>query len=617
MAKERQMGHRGALLMAGSLAALAASMPARAQPPPAPSAALPAPVSAPAALPGVPLAGNPPSREAQLEERLRRMEQANDQLLRRLDALSKQYDDVSRKLSEPPAPERAAPRVDSTVAGVDAGDAGRAGSYERYRGASPVGPEGTIGRGTPSSRYYRPGEETVGIGGGGRIPSFRFAPPSTVRTGGDTTRGGGPGRGPEGTIGRRGTEGESRAVKVTVGNGLRFDTEDEEFQLQFHDLTQTEYRGFPGVGDQSPLKSQFFIPRQRWYFTGRATKNVEFYTVINRGYSSLDLLDAFLNLNFDPRIQFRLGRTKTPTSYEYYMIAEGDLIAPERSLYIGNLAGNRQNGWMAHGVVFDKRAEYAIGAFNGPRRSFQDFNSDKDLYLFYNMRPWQNSESLKALNYLNIGGAANFGNENNPLQPNGFSTANDQTSNATNIAGLSPVFFQFNNNVMESGYRAHWSGWLAWYYKSFNVLAEYDGGFQNYALTSTPGNRTSVPFEGWFVTGYYFLTGEQIKRRVDVQPLADFAIRNGRITGPGAVEVFSRFSALDVGGDVFRAGFADPNLWSNHAYAIDTGLNWYWNRYTKIYIDWQHSVFGNPVYNGSGALRSTTNLFWLRFQLFF
>ncbi len=452
-------------------------------------------------------------------------------------------------------------------------------------------------------------------GGGAGSNAPLYAPSDTVRSGGDTTRGGGPGRGAEGTIGRRGTEGESRPIKTSFGNGLRFDSDDGEFQLQFHDLTQSELRNFPGAGNQSPLRTQFFIPRQRWYFTGRATKNIEFYTVINRGYGSLDLLDAFININFDKRIMFRAGRFKTPTSYEYYQIAEGDLIAPERSLMIGNLAGNRQNGFMFHGVIQNTAAEWAIGVFNGPRRSFQDFNSDKDLFFFYNDRPWQNSD-WTALKYLNIGGAFNFGTENNPLQPNAFSTANDQTSSAAVVSTLSPVYFQFNNNVVEKGWRQGWSAWLAWYYKSFNILAEYDGLIEDYATTGSQ-HSTLVPIDGFFVTAYYFITGEQITRRVDVKPRRNFAIQKGKITGPGAVEVFGRISTMDIGSDVFTAGLADRNLWTNHAYAVDAGVNWYWNQYLKIYLDYQYSAFGNPVYNGPHAFANHFNLPWLRFQLFF
>ncbi len=571
-----------------------------AQPPPA--------VPPPRSLESVPVPSPAATREAQLETRLRRMEEANQRLLQQFDALSKKYDDMSKRVSGGPATGAARGTTTSAAMSTTADDFS---AYEIYPGGSPIGPEGTIGRGT-SGRYRRMGE-----GGAGGEVTYSFAPPSPVRTGGDTTRGGGPARGPEGTIGRRGTEGESRPVRVTVGNGLRFDTNDDEFQLQFHDLTQAELRNFPGLGDQSPLKTQFFIPRQRWYFTGRATKNLEFYTVINRGYGSLDLLDAFLNFNYDSRLQFRIGRTKTPTSYEYYQIAEGDLIAPERSLFIGNYAGNRQDGAMFHGVILDKRAEWALGVFNGPRRSFGDTNNDKDLYLFYNMRPFQNTD-IKALKIFNIGGAFNFGNERNPTQPQILATANDQTTgqNDVVIESLSPTFFAFNNNVVESGPRAQWSGWIAWYWNSFNILAEYDGGFQDYA-TSFNGPRTRVPLEGFSITPYYFITGERITRRVDIKPDNDFGFKNGRLTGLGAIEVYSRYSYMNIGQNVFAAGLSDPNLWSNQAYTVDTGFNWYLNRYTKIYFDWQHAVYGNAVYNGPNELRKTSNLFWIRFQLFF
>jgi phosphate-selective porin OprO/OprP len=134
---------------------------------------------------------------------------------------------------------------------------------------------------------------------------------------------------------------------------------------------------------------------------------------------------------------------------------------------------------------------------------------------------------------------------------------------------------------------------------------------------TTKSPRVHVPLEGFSTTVYYFITGEQITRRVDVAPLRDFAFKNGAITGPGAVEIFGRYSVLNIGNDVFTGGLADPNLWSNQAYAIDTGLNWYLNRYTKIYMDWQHAVFGNLVFNGPEHFIRKTNLLWLRFQLFF
>ncbi len=562
----------------------------------------------------------PPSLPSSLEERLRQIEMRHAETERiqneRYEALLKEFKTVQKQLQgmQPAA------AVTAAVAATAANAANGGGAWGPQPPAASNRPEhepyGVLGRDTGREEQPAQGGGVDGTDGP-RVGVDPYSTTDPIKSAGDTTRGGGPGRGSQGTIGRRGKEGESRPIMTTIGNGLRFESEDGEFQLQFHDLTQAELRNFPGAGDQSPLKTQFFIPRQRWYFTGRATKNVEFYTVINRGYGALDLLDAFINFNFDPRFQFRAGRTKTPTSYEYYQIAEGDLIAPERSLFIGNLAGNRQDGFMAHGVILDKSAEYAIGVFNGPRRSFGDANNDKDLYLFYNMRPFQNTE-LTGLKYFNIGGAYNFGNEHNVTQPSLLTTANDQTSASNNavVESLSPTFFQFNNNIVENGWRSQWAAWIAWYYKSFNILAEYDGANQDYSPGFT-GKRTMVPYEGFSITPYYFLTGEQITRRVDVQPDRDFRIKDGKITGPGAFEVYSRFAALNVGSDVFTAGLADHNLWSNHAYTVDTGFNWYLNRYTKIYFDWQYSAFGTPVYNGPRAFSNHFNLLWLRFQLFF
>ena len=531
------------------------------------------------------------------EARLRRMEEVNNRLLRQLETLSKQYDDLSKRVGDPAVRPAEAQVPGGTSDGKDGAN-----------DAAGTGAQGTIGRGTDNTGT--PG--TGGAAGGTAVPASDGKNVTSNRA-----------RGAQGTVGRVREEAKPRSIKTALNNGLRFTSDDDEFQLIFHDLTQVEYRSFPGLGGHSVLKDGFFIPRQRYYFTGRVTKNVEFYTDLNRGYGSIDLLDAFLTFNFDPNIQLRVGRTKTPTSYEYYQIAEGDLIAPERSLFTGNYSGNRQEGAMLLGQLFDKRAEYAVGVFNGPRRSFQDFNADKDLFAFFNFRPFQANENLSALKYFNVGGEYDFGNELNPLQPSSLRTANDQSTAASGavLNILSPSFLTFNNNVNENGFRDHYSAWIAWYYKSFNLLAQYDGGLQNYS-TGSNSSRVAVPLNGYFVQAYYFLTGEQISRRVDIKPLKNFGFKNGKLQGLGAIEVHSRFSALNLGQNVFTGGLADPNIWSANAYTVDTGLNWYLNQYTKIYFDWQYAGFGDSVFNGTAAngqtrLTRSTNLLWLRFQLFF
>ena len=411
----------------------------------------------------------------------------------------------------------------------------------------------------------------------------------------------------------------SRPARVAFGEGLEFTSDDGEFRLQFHNLTQAEYRGFP-ARDQGVLQSQFFVPRERWYFTGDLTKYVGFYTVINRSYGSLDLLDAFISLRLDDRLGLRIGRMKTPYLYEYFSIAEGDLFAPERSLFGANLALNRQIGAMLRGDIFKGRLTYAMGLFNGPRNSFGDFNSAKDLIGYVNARPFLEFEGLEALKYFNIGGSfdAGYQSNNNTPQPTFFETANDQTTGTGAIA-VSPTFLHLNNNVVELGQRVQWSGDIVWFYKSLTLMAEYGGARAGYGFLNGTAS-TPVNFSGYHVTASYFLTGEQLTRRVNVvKPRRDFNFEffKGGAFSPGAWEVYARYSTLDIGSNIFTAGFADPNLWTNHAATTDIGLNWYLNFYTRIYLDWQHAMFGNQVSVAPGKFSSTTDLFWLRFQVFF
>ncbi len=524
----------------------------------------------------------------------------------------------------------AVPPADPSFAQPPAGAEGTGGrTNPRQQPATPpAGAEGEIGRGTgptPTMPRTQPAEESrstmsrmdrIGAGAEG--------------TGGRTSPRQQPAAVSEATAGAEGKEGEaeekSRVNQGPVkhkghfafGEGLEFESDDKEFLLQFHNLTQAEFRGFDNR-DLGVLNDQFFIPRQRWYFVGNLTKNVGFYTVINRGYGSLDLLDAFITLRFSDKLRLRVGRMKTPYLYEYFSIAEGDLIAPERSLFAGNLALNRQMGFMFLGELFDSRVSYATGLYNGPRRSFQDLNSAKDIIGNVTIRPFLNSERFKALNYFNIGGSWDVGYQNNsPPQPVYFETANDQTPN--NATSLSPTFLHLNNNVIELGERVQWGGHLVWYYKSLFLMAEYGGLRSGYGIangnTSTPVNMSGTEF-----TASYFLTGEQVTRRVNmVKPLRDFNF--DFLTGkgafsPGAVEVYARYSNLNIGRNIFTSGFADPNLWTNHVWATDVGLNWYLNFYLRVYLDWQHSEFGNPVSMAPGKFSSTADLYWLRFQVFF
>lgn len=553
------------------LALVWAAAPARSAdgvvPPPAPKPPTPAMLPDPAALPAIPVlppapptaATTPAAPEtaqaaAPTEERLRALEAQNRELRQRLDDLYRRID------GQPPA-------------GPGSGPVGPATSRQATTGtaAAPA-----VIREAPLANL--PGQF------GRPIPPGR-----------DVTQADG--------------EPLSRA-RVDLEQGVRFLSPDGRYRIEFHDLTQFEGRFFSPSGD--PLHNNFDIPRQRLYFAGQVDNYFDFYSVLNRGYGTLDLLDSFVNFKFDKTFNIRTGLTKTPYTYEYYKIAEGDLIAPERSVFVGNLAPNRQIGVMAFGRVADERVEYAAGVFNGPHRSFQDFNNFKNPFFFLNTKPFLLGGS-DLLRQLNVGGSVNFGRENDPLEPNAFRTANDETTTAA-IDNVSPTFLRFTSNAQEVGDTAFWSGDVAWYYRSLTALAMYNGGYITYALPTRTGIR--VPYLGYSVAVTYFLTGEEIITRKEVEPLRSFSWRNPA-ANPGAVEPYVRFSYLQAGQNIFSGGLADPKLWSRDAAVVDTGANWYLNRYVRLFLDWQYAHFGSPIQIGPGRFTNSTNMFWVRTQLYY
>ena len=217
-----------------------------------------------------------------------------------------------------------------------------------------------------------------------------------------------------------------------------------------------------------------------------------------------------------------------------------------------------------------------------------------------------NPSILEALRYFNIGGSfdAGYQSNNNTPQPTYFETANDQTSGSGAIS-VSPTFLHLNNNAIELGQRVQWAADTVWFYKSLMLMAEYGGARAGYGFVNSKAS-TPVNFSGYHVTASYFLTGEQLTRRVNVvKPRRDFnfGVFTGGPFSPGAWEAYARFSTFDVGRNIFTAGFADPNLWTNHAWTTDIGLNWYLNFYTRIYLDWQHAMFGNQVSVAPGRSR--------------
>ena len=112
-------------------------------------------------------------------------------------------------------------------------------------------------------------------------------------------------------------------------------------------------------------------------------------------------------------------------------------------------------------------------------------------------------------------------------------------------------------------------------------------------LGQSPSVR--VPTSGYFVQAAYLITGETIRERTVIDPINRFDLRPGKF-GLGAFEPHVRYSEMFLGRQVFTAGLADPNLWTNRVQMVDVGVNWYLNKFVKIYFDWEHAMFASPVF---------------------
>ncbi len=530
-----------------------------------------------------------PPESASLEERLQQLEQMNRKLLDQLDASEKRHDRAIHELRQQLDAVRQSGSSPVDIESTTLGEMAAPESPPVPAGnANPPVAPATRGAGTNAGA----GEEILGgsasTAPAAAQPSSRFNMPAAV---------------------------PDLRAQARFGPGFEVRTPDDEYSFQFHNLTQVDYRGYLQSAHSDPtttrFDSTFGIPREWSIFGGRLTKPFEYYVVPSFGFDNVNLLDAFLNVRFDDRFQLKIGRYKTPFTYEYYNGPINGLIIPERSLFFNNYGLNREIGIMLWGQWFQKRIDYAVGIFNNNRNGYVSRDSQEDIAALVNFRPFATWLDTPLEN-LNFGGSIDAGNEFGLPIPPTLRTNVPTTGNG--FFGV--PFLAFNPNVIESGYRVLWDLHAAYYYRHLSLIAEWASGFSDYAFTSQPQQRTHLPVGSYFVQAGYFLTGETVANRGTLKPLRNFDLRPGKF-GLGAIELGARISTLDIGQEIFTHGLANPDLWTNNLYTIDVGVNWYWTQYIKCYLGWQHAVFGQPVLLDPGRYQLTSDLLWTRFQISF
>jgi phosphate-selective porin OprO and OprP len=396
------------------------------------------------------------------------------------------------------------------------------------------------------------------------------------------------------------TAATKNAPRISLGTGgFNLTSADTNFAISLHGYMQWDSRTFVQNG-LAPGTDGFIFRRIRPIISGTVSHDFDFLLMPDFGGSSPTIYDAYLNYRPWPELQLQAGRFKSPIGLERLQSAK-NLSFNERSL-VTDLVPNRDLGVELHGDLFDGRAAYAAGIFNGvadeANTGNSDFDNDKEFAGRVFFEPLKTT-GIASLQGLGFGVSGSFGNG---------STATGLTSGYTTDG--QQKFFAYTNGVVANG--VHWRiSPQGYYYRGpFGVLGEYVISDQQVKLAA-PGSTADLQSTAWEISGGWVLTGEDASYN-GVTPRHPFSWHQGG--GWGAWQLVARYAELDVDDAAFPA-FANPATSASAARAWSVGLNWWLNKNVLILTSFSRTTFTGG--GGGSATGQPENVFFTRVQLAF
>jgi phosphate-selective porin OprO/OprP len=382
---------------------------------------------------------------------------------------------------------------------------------------------------------------------------------------------------------------------VTVDEkGLGAKTPDGNFEIKLRGAVQLDQRSY--FGDDGLANDGFLFRLVRPSIEGSLGKLVAFKIVPEFNGEAASLVDAWVDLRFNPAYTLRMGKFNSPVGLERLQSSSA-LAMMERS-YPTELAPSRDIGVQLQGELAEGTASYALGAFNGAVDGRDSIASDPDDNVEFAGRiffePWKNEAN--ALSGLGFGLGASAGTkESNLLLPR-YRTPGQL------------VFFNYRSAAVADGRNVRWSPQAYYYRNAFGLMGEYIRSSQE---VTAGANHDTLANTAWEVTASWVLTGEDASYRGVVRPAHPFVIDG---EGWGAFELVGRYGELDVDDDAFPL-FADPAIAASHARSWGLGLNWYLNANLKLAINHVQTDFDGGA--AAGADRDDEKIFFSRVQVAF
>jgi phosphate-selective porin OprO/OprP len=367
--------------------------------------------------------------------------------------------------------------------------------------------------------------------------------------------------------------------------GASFKSADSNYEVRLRGLIQGDGRFYVN-DDALPQNDTFLLRTARPIIEGSLGKLIGFRFTPEFAGDSASIVDAYVDLRFNPAYTLRVGKFTSPVGLERLQSSSA-LSAVERAL-ASELAPNREIGVQLQGDVADGKFSYALGVYNGTVDGRDAVTTNPDNEFEYAGRaffePFRNNAN--AWSGLGFGVGASIGDK--------FGTGNNFLPRYRTPGQVQ--FFNYRSSIAADGENFRFSPQAYYYLGRFGVLGEYIRSSQEVLQTTgaNAGVRADLENTAWQTTVQFVLSGEDASYRGVVKPSRPF--RPGE--GWGAFELVGRYGELQVDDRAFPI-FADPGVSAREASSWTLGLNWYLTSNLKLVFNYLDTTFKGGAAGGS------------------
>ena len=400
------------------------------------------------------------------------------------------------------------------------------------------------------------------------------------------------------------------AAAVQPGPAPTFADPGGDFSFKPRGTFQIDYAGFNGRAGGYDYNNGTDLRRGRFGFDGTAFRKFKWRIEAELVKGSVNLLDAYIQYPLDPKLTLTVGQFKSPYGLEANTSdAFNSFLERGLANTAFGVAGAERRVGIGLGYASDHL--YAnLGLFGAGEAVQRNADSPDETYSVNGRLVWEPVAESGRLVHLGVSGfrATNF--QASAATPS-VATCTGTTADSCTFTSAKPAtpdsirIADRPGSRIDGGYlvdtgaignvrNATFAGAeAALVYGPFSLQGEYD-----HLKLDRYGVDPSLSFDGFYVFGSWFLTGESRVFKngtVDrVKPLANFNPASG---GWGAVELLVRYDEIDLTDYAFS-----PTANAGTGKSLTGGVNWYLNPNTKLILNYIRFKGSNSPLNATGKV---------------